>query len=193
MKKTYLLIVSAIVILLAGCGVKQQDFTSGPADKEPPRFETEQALADYLINLPGDNKTESYYSLNSVPDGMEFDAFSSYYGYVDWWYCDASVSDEAPFIYLRWCFLDDGGELLENDLKENGAGRIKLISGDKTFHYLIVDISDGGESRLYDIEWLWDGYLFMMNMPEEYIAPGGVLSETLLLEYTELYVVQIDE
>ena len=176
------------IVLLVGCQAKQESsFTSGPADMTPPRFSTEQELVEYLKGLGEVAKKDFYYQLNAVPESMEFDSYSSYSNYVDWWYFDANVSQEARFIYLRWDFSENGQERLEYDLNGNGTERTKLQTGDMTFYYLLID-----NPQLYDIEWLQDGYLFSMNIPAAYIAPGGNLNESLLLKYTKLNKVSID-
>ena len=194
MKHALVLIVTVVMLLIsAGCQPKQENnFVSGPGDMEPTHFETEQDLVAYLKSLSGDEKINYCYRLANVPVDMNFESYSSYFRYVDWWFYNPNISEEARFIYLRWYFSRDGQELLENDLNENGAGRIKLKIGDKTYYYLLVDESDVGWPKLYDIEWLQDGFLFGINIPEDYIASNGKLEETLLLKYTELNQVHIE-
>ena len=189
MKKICVLIIAMVqMVVLVSCQPKQEsNLTHGPADMEPPRFTTEQEMAEYLKGLGEAVKIDRYYQLNTVPDGMKFDSYSSYFNYVDWWYFDANVSQEARFIYLRWDFAENGQERLEYDLNENGAGRIELQADDRIFYYLTID-----DPKLYDIEWLQDGYLFSMNIPAAYIAPDGDLNASFLLKYTELNKVLID-
>lgn len=194
MKKTSLFLIATIMLIVfAGCQPKHAgDFVSGPADMAPPHFATEQELVEHLRSMDGDIKTDCYYRLNTVPVDMKFDSYSSYFSYVDWWFNDPAIREETRFIYLRWFFSDNGRELLENDLKENGAGRTELQVGERTFYYLLVDEPDIGWPKLYDIEWLHDGYLFCMNIPEKYITTTGNLDESLLLKYTELNRILID-
>jgi hypothetical protein len=157
---------------------------------EPQHFTSEQALADYLYEL--DSGTDYYYRLVNIPTGLEFDSFSSYDSYVDWWYTISEVSAQARFIYLRWYFLGNGQEWLNNDLSGNGAGRIEFEAGGVTYYYLLVDGQDVGWPRLYDVIWLNDGYLFSINIPEESITTNGELNESLLLHYTDVCMVMID-
>jgi len=171
-------------------GSLQQNPQPPVTSTEPQHFSTEQALAEYLKEFSDD--TDHYYRLAAVPTGLEFDSYSSYYSYVDWWYYIPEVSAQARIIYLRWHFLGNGQEWLDNDLNGNGAGRTELQIGEITYYYLLVDEPDVGWPKLYDIIWLYDGYLFSMNIPEESITTNGELDELLLLKYTELSKVMIE-
>jgi len=157
---------------------------------EPQYFSTEQALAEYLKKLSDD--TDHFYRLTAVPTGLKFDSYSSYFSYVDWWYHIPEVNVQTRFIYLRWHFLGNGQEWLNNDLSENGAGRIELQVGELTYYYLLVDEQDVGWPKFYDIIWLYDGYMFSMNIPEGSITTNGELDELLLLKFTELSKVRIN-
>ena len=134
-----------------------------------------------------------YYRLANIPADLEFDSYSSYNSYVDWWYNIPEISVQARFVYLRWYFSENGQEWLNNDLSENGAGRSELHIGEVTYYYLLVDEQDVGWPRLYDVIWLHDGYLFSINIPEESITTNGELDKLLLLNYTGLSKVMIDK
>ena len=178
--KAIIAVMLMLMVLLTSC--TQQSPTSGIGDIEPPHLATESELVRHLRGA-----AEYYYKPVTVPEALEFAYIRPQHIYIGWYYSYPDAVAKHP--YFDWTNAPNGHEVLVYDIENEGLMRL----GETEYYYSIVPQPDDFPEMkdICAVVWVFDDYIFRLNIPGEYAIRDNLPDIELIEKYTQLVKVEI--